>query len=298
MLELRVLNGLHQGACLALGKESLTIGASLEADIEILDPGIESLHCEILYESNKDTWLLCPLEGECYVGLDSASVQKVSLEEGLIVKIGGVYVGFFHPDSIWDSQHLNPENQAFARRRKGRSLWFNNSKFYLPLILVSGCYFAYGVSDVKSDRKEDIVTTLQRDEEIPKADPVLMKNALLALNDMLRARTLQGKVTVVKQHYELELQGNVTQDEVEVIGRMVSRFSRIFPNQIVKNSVTLRNRTLPFDIKSVSSGMYAHIVTDTGERLYLGDSFRGYTLKDIDNQRILFSGLDDVEVRW
>ena len=57
-------------------------------------------------------------------------------------------------------------------------------------------------------------------------------------------------------------------------------------------------RLAPFKIRQIISGSNASVVTAEGDRIYIGDEFRGMRLAAVTNHRLTFVGKRKVEVRW
>ena len=85
MLEIRILNGLHQGASIILDEDRIVLGSSLEADIEVIDPDIQERHCAIEYLADKNTWYVQALEGSITIGLKNKRVNVVEIYQELVL---------------------------------------------------------------------------------------------------------------------------------------------------------------------------------------------------------------------
>jgi type III secretion protein D len=55
---------------------------------------------------------------------------------------------------------------------------------------------------------------------------------------------------------------------------------------------------LPFKIRQVISGVNASIVTQDGERMYIGDELKGVRLVTIDSSILTFAGKRKIQVKW
>ncbi|SQA96503.1 type III secretion apparatus protein, YscD/HrpQ family [Cedecea neteri] len=61
MYELRVLNGLHEGAALPLSGECWQLGNAADSDLQLNDGGIKASHAQL--SRSAEGWLLTPMEG-------------------------------------------------------------------------------------------------------------------------------------------------------------------------------------------------------------------------------------------
>lgn len=305
MLEIRILNGLHQGASLALDDERITLGSSLDADIEVIDPGIKERHCVIEYLENKKNWYVQALEGEITIGIESKCANVIEVTQDLVIKIGAIYIGFFDPEAEWDfNKYSRPEINPMSSKRQ--KLSFNNLRAHFGLSVVVGCLLTYsfaGEGKSSSDASAPSSTNeksqaLSSIESSTSTVSDLGINLESELKHMLRQRGLLKKISVSGEGHQWALTGSLSTDELSTISRMVDRFKVTYPDVELVNSTKSYARALPFEIRSISSGMYAYILTTGGQRIYIGDSIQGFTLKKIDKDKILFSGESDVELLW
>lgn len=83
MFELRVLDGLHQGAALPLFGQQWSIGAHAEADLVLSDPGIAERHAHLrLIDSN---WSVQSEAGLLRDAMGQLSAQIASLAPNVFV---------------------------------------------------------------------------------------------------------------------------------------------------------------------------------------------------------------------
>ncbi|MFC5474016.1 FHA domain-containing protein [Paraherbaspirillum soli] len=85
-----------------------------------------------------------------------------------------------------------------------------------------------------------------------------------------------------------------------------ARFERVLAAFIKENHISFPVRArvvgaenmLPFTIRQVISGANASVVTEDGERLYVGDESHGMKVVSIQDNHLVFNGKRKVEVRW
>ena len=85
-------------------------------------------------------------------------------------------------------------------------------------------------------------------------------------------------MSVIGQN-DIALQGAlVTEEELARLERMLTRFNRKYASPLpVVNQVRQRQFKLPFRITQVTTGPMAHLVTNEGNRLFVGDEVQGHT---------------------
>jgi type III secretion protein D len=136
--------------------------------------------------------------------------------------------------------------------------------------------------------------------------PVVRKNELGSPYDvrqqllkMLNERELINRISLQLVNGQVVLDGHVSQDDVELVSRMLSRFGEQFDTAVpVISRVKLRDSTLPFKILQIVGGPNGHVVLEQGNRLFVGDEVDGLRLVLIDNTKVVFDGQQRFEVRW
>ncbi|VUD40244.1 hypothetical protein TDB9533_00027 [Thalassocella blandensis] len=307
MLELRILNGLHQGASLSLDEERIILGSSLEADIEVIDPGIKQRHCAIEYLADRNTWYVQALEGELSIGFESKRANVVEVAADLVIKVGCIHVGFFNAEDPWDlEKYSRPEIMQLGTKR--RAIPLGQYKMYFGVFAVAGSLLTYSFADDGSSADEAAAVATPAAQHQPTLDTMSAvaakeeKESLIdveaELKHMLRQRGLLKKVHLTGAENQWVISGSLSQDDLDTVSRMIARFKVAYPDVELADTTAPPKSVLPFEIRSVSSGMYAHILTTEGQRIYIGDQVAGFTLKKIEKDKILFSGESDVELLW
>lgn len=98
--ELRILSGLHRGATLPLDDQPVEIGASDEAGVVLVDPGIEALHATLAKAG--DGWVLTAREGTLLSAEDNRSHQQLPLDRSGFARIGNVWVTLAKEGDPWE----------------------------------------------------------------------------------------------------------------------------------------------------------------------------------------------------
>ncbi len=119
------------------------------------------------------------------------------------------------------------------------------------------------------------------------------------LMKMLNERELLQRVSLQIVNGQIALNGVVSQDEVELIARMLDRFAEQFDTVVpVLSRVRVREGKLPFKISQIVGGPNGHVVLEEGSRLFVGDEVDGLRLVLIDNSKVVFDGEQRYEVGW
>lgn len=99
MYELRILSGLHRGATLPLHDETHTIGASDEADVVLVDPGIQERHATL--SATETGWVLSTDGGPLFDAETNREQSLVDLQPGEFARVGDVWIAILEQDAHW-----------------------------------------------------------------------------------------------------------------------------------------------------------------------------------------------------
>ncbi|MBJ7311921.1 FHA domain-containing protein [Rugamonas sp. CCM 8940] len=112
MFELRVLNGLHRGAALPLDEQVLLIGASDDAGVVLVDPGVAERHASL--SPNGDGWLLAALDGVLHAADSGRAQSAIDLAPGDCARLGPIWLAVMAQDAAWiEAPATLPEEPLF-----------------------------------------------------------------------------------------------------------------------------------------------------------------------------------------
>ncbi|WP_411382372.1 FHA domain-containing protein [Pseudomonas sp. MPB26] len=297
MFELRVLDGRHQGAALPLFGEQWSIGAGADADLVLTDPGIAEQHARLrLAESNwsvqAEAGLLKDAEGQ--------TVAQISnLACNVTFSVGNVRLCVTLADEPWPqapAPAVSPPVNEPARPLKLSTLSQSQQKRLISLVLVVTTLFILGgmASTGEPEAQASLMPPVVRKREL--ASPFEVRQQLLK---MLNERELSQRVSLQVINGQVALSGDVSQDEVDLVARMLSRYGEQFESAVpVISRVRVRDSALPFKIVQIVGGPNGHVVLEEGSRLFVGDEVDGLRLVLIDNSKVVFDGVQRYEVRW
>jgi type III secretion protein D len=326
MFELRVLTGMHQGAALPLVGEQWGIGADAEQDLALYDPGVEPLHCRLQREG--DDWLLNAADGP--VADEEGHLHASTLlTPNTAFVVGSVWLCVSPAQDSWpllptvvtqaraeQSPHAEASVSAPVEKVKSRSRVFNRTTGIVIGILLGIASSAWSLSRSAAPASEQLGGTTPAQQDSRQARPSTEKDKTYEapakkrvrltsvedvkrqLNTMLSERLL-GDVSVEQTPEGLALSGNLKPESQLVFQRMLQRFRDRFDTPVtLTDNVAARNSGLPFTIVQIISGTHAHLVTEDGRRVYVGDELDGLRLTRIDNEHIQFDGDRHYEVSW
>lgn len=285
MFELRVLSGLHCGAALPLSGDRWQIGASALADLLLSDESMAG--CERWLHRREESWWLATEE-------EADGGDPIVPEEPFV--LAGVWLCVAQASTPWHEAAALPAS-AFAPpapveevvAARGTPRWMRGVMFGLLLL------FSFTV--VSWILQPTIAQPNAGESTRPAWGTVEDLRAPLQI--MLRERDLANSVKISRQGDRLLLSGDLNKAQLTVFNRMMTRFyARYSASAPVKSTVRTLEKKLPFRIVQIATGSRANIVTDEGDRLFIGDQIGDLRLVAITDDRIEFSGRDPITVKW
>ncbi|VVO18069.1 hypothetical protein PS720_03988 [Pseudomonas fluorescens] len=299
MFELRVLDGLHQGAALPLFGEQWSIGAHIDADLVLNDPGIAEHHAWLRFiDSN---WSVQAEAGLLHGADGQLLAQIARLAPNVTFSVGGVRLCVTSADQPWPQAPApapvaSPQVNDPARVLKLSTITHSQQKRLITLVLVVTVIFiVVGMASTgEPEAQASLMPPVVQKQEL--ASPFEVRQQLLK---MLGERELSQRVNLQVINGQVALSGDVSQDDVELVARMLNRFGEQFDSAVpVISRVRVRDGALPFKIVQIVGGPNGHVVLEEGSRLFVGDEVDGLRLVLIDNSKVVFDGVQRYEVRW
>lgn len=376
MYELRVLSGLHRGATLPLDHQSHVIGASDDADVVLVDPGIEEQHATLALTDSG--WVLTALDGGLCSADSNQRQTEIELAPGEFARLGGIWLTVVEQDAPWENpppepvdelleeavaaeaqddelenvmaeteaaadevpesgmpDYMLPEFDAAAQpmsqeqaepapaaTRRWRDL-FGRRVVYVPLAAtVLSAAAAYAITSkpetaVSTKKLAEHSRSASRPKHSGKGDRTIAA-AFAAANEDSGAEQPLSPEQLRKafrkrladadllKRFDLTLVDQQWTMQAALDDEEAARFERILTGFIKQYNITFpvhakvgsSESMLPFKIRQVISGANASVVTQDGDRLYIGDEYRGVRLVAIEPDQLVFAGKRKIEVKW
>lgn len=331
--EFRVLSGLHRGAILPLDEETLSIGAHEDADVVLVDPGIQKLHARL---SRSDSgWVVESNEGDVFSADGTPLKEASALARGSFVRIGPIWICISEEDDPWpeppaefSSPATSPEASApmhaaapavqadggaeAAQPRPPRKN-VRRAAFMPALVLIAttaaAAYAFTSKPEPQPNAKEMAATMLNSDRH---AAPALDPGAAGAKSQTMTQADLKKEFRKRLANAELinrfdlqlnddswDMRADLDEDEASRFERVLATFMREYVISFpVRAKIVPAEGMLPFKISQVMSGTNASIVTTDGRRMYIGDEMNGVRLVGINGKRLKFMGKRKIEIVW
>ncbi len=294
MFELRVLSGLHLGAALPLFGDSWLIGQAEEADLLLSDAGVAASHCRL--QRAEAGWQLLSLADGSTTAVIAGEAFAVGDAWLCVAEAETPWAAFIPPvtpaEPEVQAEHVATPQSAPApapARKGGFPRWISALSFSLLLLLT----FTVVSWILQPTVAQTGVTSSGRQH----LDNISEIRAPLLT--MLRERDLASAVSVVAGDKKVVLKGKLNKEQMQVFSRMLARFNADYMTALpLDNQVTPLKLELPFRIVQITTGKRANIVTEEGQRLFIGDQIDDLRLVAITDNRIEFSGRDNIKVSW
>ncbi len=292
MFELRVLSGYHCGAALPLSGGSWRIDVDPQADL-CLD-GVDLNGLSYLLSCNDGVWRL---------SAEPASQDTWMLEVDTPFQIADVWMCVARAETPWheaaallavppvpseSSPAPSEANPAPAARRQLSGAMRS---------LVLGLFLLLSLTVVSWILQPTMAQTSAGEERTESWSSV--EELRMPLQQQLRERELLKQIHISKQGGGLLLSGELSKPQMAVFERMMASFYAHYGAAApVKIAVRPQEKKLPFRIVQVTTGQRANIVTEDGQRVFIGDEIAGLRLAAITDDQIEFSGRDPMTVKW
>lgn len=299
MFELRVLDGLHQGAALPLFGDQWSIGAQADADLLLKDAGIAEHHARLRLVDSR--WSVQAEAGllQGHDGLVLAQIADLALNTPF--SVGAVRLCVTPADQPWPKAKVSQPSPSVTHHEAPLAMALSSispsrQKHLITLVLVfTVILVAVGITSTGDrEAQASLMPAVDRKHEL--GSPFEVRQQLLK---MLSERELSQRVSLLVINGQIVLDGEVPQDDVELVARMLSRFGEQFDTAVpVMSRVRISDGTLPFKVLQIVGGPNGHVVLEHGDRLFVGDEVDGLRLVLIDNNKVVFDGARRYEVRW
>lgn len=332
MLELRVYTGLHRGATIPLGDDALSLGSGDDADVVLVDPGICALHARL--ELQGGTWLLLSQEGKLYVDDKAPPQTEVYLEAGDFACLEDVWIGLTWSGDAWqaapkklqvsavvssDEQTETSElpgkveatetGKVRPSRRIKRSITL--ATVAVVVLSAAAAYAMTGKPDItrlnahaNTQISPGLSLELEQRTAMPAHEQAAKRTESLAELQMLLRKKLT-EADLVKyldlqfSHDQWEIKADLNAEQGAILERILNKFRQEHALDIPLNAhVVNTEQMLPFKIRQVISGKNASLVTEDGQRFFIGEEYRGIRLLAIEDNKISLLGKRKIEMNW
>jgi len=331
MYELRILSGLHRGATLPLEDQSHSIGASDEADVVITDDGISSSHAKL--SSSESGWILTAEEGNVFSEHSNKPQKVVDLAPGIFARLGHVWLTVAEHDATWVSPPPLPGDDDLSSMEEGlqptdssvpanerqdatSSMGSRGRHFALVSLIVGTIVFsaaaAFAITS-KSDLadkkalaaglKQPLAAEIGGDGQHDTVPGAAKPKTPAQLRALFKKRLADADLI---KYFDMDLgdgewtmQADLAEDDAARFDRLLHNFMKeyqiAFP---VHAKIVGAESMLPFKIKQVITGANASIVTEDGQRMFVGEEFHGIRVVAIEDNHLVFAGKRKIEMNW
>lgn len=305
MYQLRVLNGIHEGLCLELDQQPVLIGSKENAGLRLSDPGIAGLHALALL--TETTCLLSAIDAQ--LGAADKPFSSIRLGFGQCTQVGPVWLMLDQTDVKADPARIAAHSGTTRWQRYYRLI----SRYRWVLYTVSLASVMLAISLLQparalpSEKQKPLVeqklsVKLNEDSSMKglTEHPVMTANQLQQVfRDRLDNDRLLHRFSLDFQEQRWSMKASLDDDEQRRFERLLLLFVREFDVRFPFNAkITHAAEILPFKVQQVIFGDTPSLVTNDGQRLYVGDEYRGFRLTSIAARRLSFAGKRKLVIDW
>jgi len=337
MYELRILSGLHRGATLPLGDESHLVGASEDADVVLVDDSIKTRHAMLsrtdagwvlsaeegsLFgaDSNLRQTLIDVMPGD-FVRLGDIWItivrQDASWEAPPPVPVDVVFDAASEDDDPSEAASptsnmppLATDQESGAGRRLGRRM------LAIPVmamvVLSAAAAYALAPESLQEENLSKQAFDPMNGQMTPEkwsgkqADPAVGAGRTLTATELSAAFRKRLADAELLQYFDMTLNDKSWTMQANLNSERTARFERILQGFLREHQITFPvnaklvsvEAMLPFKIHQVVTGANASVVTREGQRLYVGEEYRGVRVVAIQDNHLTFAGKRKIEMDW
>jgi type III secretion protein D len=319
MYQLRVMSGLHQGSSLRLDEKPYLIGAGGHSGLMLSDRGIAAVHALALLTDG--VCLLTAVDGN--IGPADGTHVCIRLKPGQCVQIGPVWLalsgpalepGLALPVVAAQLTPARPDVAAALPARPAKRIWLS-AVLALTIVTATAAYAMHIGSAVPVTSASAAVAppaaapapvvalvpgTPRIKPVVPGLIPVLSQQQLRqTFRERLESAALLQRFTLDLQDQLWAMQANLDDDELKRFERVLLAFVHEFDIRFPFNAkIGSAEDLLPFKVQQVIFGDYPSLVTKDGQRLFVGDEYRGFRLTSIAAGRLSFAGKRKLVMNW
>lgn len=322
MLELRILTGLQRGAAMAIEEaQTLTVGSADNCDVLILDHGIAEQHLTLEYQD--EALILNPLDE--VRGDDGDYIDEPIIVERLhLFYLKGIWVGIADSEDDWsifdslipeklpepnlelvaegEEYHIEPIKMSW------KSKLFAIAGLLMLASWATASVFIPKDSALKSDgvkkQASGAVKNQKVDESLNPIKKVTVAKKYYSreeLAEILNSKLMELQLrSLVDLKYDVEgwtLEASIDDEDRLRLERSLEWFNAEYKPRfpITVKILSLQN-FLPFKVTQIVSGKMAGVITEDGQRFFIGDTVDGYRLVSIQGNKASFDGKRKIDI--
>jgi type III secretion protein D len=321
MLELRILTGLQRGAAMAIeDTQILTVGSADNCDVLILDHGIAEQHLTLEYQD--EALILNPLDE--VRGDDGDYINEPIVVERLhLFYLKGIWVGIADSEDDWsvfddlipekipepnlelvaegEEYHIEPIKMSW------KSKLFAIAGLLMLASWATASVFIPKDSILKSSSKKQASGAVKNEKVDESLNPI--KKVTVAkkyysreeLAEILNSKLMELQLRqLIDLKYDIEgwtIDASLDDEDRLRLERALEWFNTEYkPRFPITVKVLNLANLLPFKITQIVSGKMAGVITEDGQRFFVGDTVEGYRLVSVQGNKASFDGKRKIDV--
>lgn len=324
MLELRILTGLQRGAAMAVeNTQTLTVGSGDNCDVLILDHGIAEQHLTLEYQ--EEALVLTPLEE--VRGDDGDYITEAVVVERLhLFYLKGIWIGIANTEDDWNifdelipGKIPEPNLELVAEGEEYHiepiKMSWKSKLFAIAGLLMLASWATASVFIPKDSALKPNYSTKKPasgavanngkvDESLNPIKKVTLAKKYYSreeLAEIINSKLMELQLrSLVDLKYDIEgwtLEASLDDEDRLRLERALEWFNAEYkPRFPITIKVLNLTNFLPFKITQIVSGKMAGVITDDGQRFFVGDTVDGYRLVSVQGNKASFDGKRKIEI--
>lgn len=322
MLELRILTGLQRGAAMAIeNAQVLTVGSADNCDVLILDHGIEEQHLTLEYQD--EALILNPL-GEVRGDDGDYVTEPVIVERLHLFYLKGIWAGIADSEDDWSIfDELIPEKipepnlelvaegeeyHAEPIKMSWKSKLFAIAGLLMLASWATASVFIPKESALKSTVSKKSASGAVKEDRVDESLSPIKKVTVAKkyysreeLAEILNSKLMELQLrSLVDLKYDIEgwtIDASIDDEDRLRLERALEWFNAEYkPRFPITVKVLNSANLLPFKITQIVSGKMAGVITEDGQRFFVGDTVDGYRLVSVQGNKASFDGKRKVDI--
>ena len=322
MLELRILTGLQRGAAMAIeDTQVLTVGSGDNCDVLILDHGIAEQHLTLEYQ--EEALVLTPLDE--IRGDDGNYIDEPIIVERLhLFYLKGIWVGIADTEDDWSIfDELIPEKipepnlELVAEGEEYHiepiKMSWKSKLFAIAGLLMLASWATASVfipkdSALKSSLSKKPASGAVKEEKVDESLNPIKKVSVAKkyyareeLAEILNSKLMELQLRpLVDLKYDIEgwtIEASLDDEDRLRLERALEWFNAEYkPRFPITVKILNLEKFLPFKITQIVSGKMAGVITEDGQRFFVGDTVEGYRLVSVQGNKATFDGKRKIDI--
>lgn len=320
MKEIRIINGLKQGVSIPIDEDWISVGRDEDAELMIIDRVFGDNQFYVKLDTCKETVTVKTYGDALRTKRFITHKNIVKLPLSAPFNFSGVWFVIEDSNASWPNEVPSLERPKPASIlstayffylleklafKSGPSnttssvKWLNSASIVFTIIIATNAYDSFFSKQPEKTQEASLNSETSVISEATSSEPEMnMSTQKTRVVEMIAEREIMG-VDVNISENSIVLTGKILKSHFEKLNRMALRLDEeVKVNGFIKNQTTTYENKAPFNILSIVSGPYGHIVIEKHGKIHIGEKYNGYKLLSITPNLIKLDGERRLDISW